>query len=208
MNLLIKSAEVLDSQSPHHKSKVDIHIVNGKIESIGSNLSVSAEQTIEGGSLKVSVGWLDMRAHFNDPGIEHKEDLETGAESAMAGGFTKVLHMPNTEPVVDKKAGVNYVVKSSKSKTIDLLPAAAVTLGAKGKELTEILDLENAGAFAFTDGLEPIWHTDIMLKALQYLQKFNGVLINRAEDKMLTAFGHMNEGQVSTVMGLKNAYSF
>jgi len=203
MNLLIKSAEILDAQSPHHKSKVDVHVVNGTIEKIGKDLSVDSAQIIEGNSLKVSTGWVDMRAHFNDPGIEHKEDLESGSDAAIAAGFTKVLLMPNTEPVVDRKSGVKYILKFSKTKTVDLLPTASVTLGAEGKDLTEILDLENAGASAFTDGLEPIWHTDIMLKALQYLQKFDGVLINRAEDRMLTAFGHMNEGHVSTMMGLK-----
>ena len=203
MNLLIKSAEILDVRSPHHKSQLDIHIVKGKIAKIGKDLKVEADQVVEGKDLKVSQGWLDMRAHFNDPGTEHKEDLQSGAEAAMSAGFTKVLLMPNSDPVVDQKGAVNYILKWSKSQAVDLLPCAAVTKKAEGNDLTEILDLNNAGAVAFSDGSLPIWHTDIMLKALQYLQKFDGTLINRAEDKMLTAFAHMHEGSVSTGMGLK-----
>lgn len=203
MNLLIKSAEILDAHSPHHKEKLDIHIVDGVIRQIGKDLVDDASEVISGNGLKVSTGWVDMRAHFNDPGAEHKEDLDSGAEAAMAAGFTKILLMPNVNPVVDQKGGVQYISRNSKSKTIDLLPCAAVTLGAEGKDLTEMIDLQKAGAVAFSDGIETIWHTDIMLKALQYVQKFNGTLINRAEDKMLTAFAHMNEGAISTVMGLK-----
>jgi len=203
MNLLIKSAEILDDQSSHHKGQFDIHIVNGVIEKIGKDLKDPAADVIIGDGLKVSAGWVDMRAHFNDPGAEHKEDLDSGANAAMAAGFTKVLLMPNVNPVVDQKSAVQYIARHSKSKIIDLLPCAAVTKGAEGKDLTEMIDLQQAGAIAFSDGIETIWHTDIMLKALQYVQKFNGILINRAEDKMLTAFAHMNEGHVSTVMGLK-----
>lgn len=203
MNLLIKSAEILDVQSPHHKSKLDIHIVNGAIQQIGKDLHVEADHVLDKGGLKVSAGWVDMRSHFSDPGDEHKEDLQSGSMAAMAAGFTKVLVMPNTKPAVDQKGAVNYLLKHSSGQAVDLLPCASVTRGTEGKELTEILDLENAGAIAFSDGLEPLWHTDIMLKALQYLQKFNGTLINRAEDKMLTAFAHMHEGATSTTMGLK-----
>lgn len=203
MNLLIKSAEVLDPQSPHHQTKKDIHIVNGVINKIGKGLKVTADKIIEGKGIMVSPGWLDLRSHFNDPGNEHKEDLETGANAAMAAGFTKVLLMPNTDPVVDQKSALKYILRQDKTKTIDLLPCAAVTRGAEGKELTEMLDLNSQGAVAFSDGIVPIWHTDIMLKALQYLQRFNGTLINRAEDKLLTAFAHMHEGKTSTMLGLK-----
>ena len=115
----------------------------------------------------------------------------------------KVALLPNTLPAVDNKGGISYVKKFSKSELVELLPYAAVSQKAEGKELTEMIDLAHAGAVGFTDGLNPIWHTDIMLKSLQYLQKFDGVLINRPEDKMLTAFGHMNEGTVSTGLGLK-----
>ncbi len=203
MNLLIKSALVLDTQSKFHNSKVDLLISDGIIKSIGNGLIADKAEIIEGNNLKVSLGWLDMRSIFYDPGEEHKEDFESGSASAAAGGFTKVALLPNTRPVIDNKGGISYVKKYSKGELVELLPYASVSLKAEGKELTEMIDLAHAGAAGFTDGLNPIWHTDIMLKSLQYLQKFDGVLINRPEDKMLTAFGHMNEGIVSTGLGLK-----
>jgi len=203
MNLLIKSAEILDAQSSHYQSKVDLHITDGVIKEIGRKLSAQSATIIEGKNLKVSQGWVDLRAHFNDPGEEQKEDLNSGCAAAMAAGFTKVLLMPNTLPTVDQKSAVEYILRASHQQVVDLLPCAAVTRKTEGKELTEILDLNAVGAAAFSDGLVPIWHTDIMLKALQYVQKFSGLLINRAEDQVLTAFGQMNEGEVSTELGMK-----
>lgn len=203
MNLLIKSALVLDPQSKFHNSKVDILITDGVITSIGTDLNVDSADIIEGTGLCVSPGWLDMRSVFYDPGEEHKEDFESGSAAAAASGFTKVALLPNTRPVVDNKGAISYVNKFAKSELVELLPYAAVSIKAEGKELTEMIDLAHAGAVGFTDGLNPIWHTDIMLKSLQYLQKFDGVLMNRPEDKMLTGFGHMNEGIVSTGLGLK-----
>lgn len=203
MNLLIQSTQILDPQSKFHNATVDILISNGQIKEIGQGISDDLATKIDGKGLMLSPGWIDMRTNFYDPGLEHKEDLETGPAAAAAAGFTQVLLMPNTQPVMDTKSAVNYVLKYAKHGIVDLLPCPAVSIKAEGKELTEMIDLANAGAIAFSDGLNPIWHTDIMLKSLQYLQKFDGVLINRPEDKMLTAFGQMNEGIVSTGLGLK-----
>ena len=202
MEFLIRSAQILDTHSSHHLSKRDILISNGKIKSIGTNINFDGE-VISAEQLKVSVGWIDMRAHYQDPGNEHKEDLESGSAVAAASGFTDVVLLPNTNPVITSKNSISYYQKWNKHSAVQLHPMAAVSLGCEGKELTEMIDLHTAGAAAFTDGIKPIWHTDIMLKALQYLQKFDGLLINKPEDEMLTAFGHMNEGKVSTLQGLK-----
>ncbi|MCO6358202.1 dihydroorotase [Roseivirga pacifica] len=203
MNLLIRGAHILNPDSPFHNSIKDIFIEAGVIRQIGDNLSVENAELIDAKGCYVSVGWFDLRANFQDPGLEHKEDLESGSQAAMAAGFTDVLLLPNAQPVVDSKNAVAYYQKWSKYSLVDLHPMAAVSLKAEGKELTEMIDLHSAGAKAFSDGVKPIWHTDIMLKSLQYLQKFDGLLINKPEDELLTAFGHMNEGEVSTVMGLK-----
>ena len=202
MEFLIRAAEILHPDSPLHKSKKDILISNGKISQIADQIDF-AGQTITADNLKVSVGWMDMRAHYNDPGNEHKEDIETGIDTAMAGGFTDVAILPNTQPVVGTKNGVAYYQKFSKTFPVTLHPIAAVTQNCEGEELTEMIDLHQAGAAAFSDGLKPIWHTDIVLKGLQYLQKFDGLLINKPEDQMLTSFAHMHEGEVSTMLGLK-----
>jgi dihydroorotase len=203
MKLLIKSAQVLDPQSNFHLSTVDILITDGVIEAISDEIDAEDAEIIEGDHLKVSPGWIDMRSIFYDPGEEHKEDLESGSAVAAAAGFTQVLLLPNNQPVADHKGAISYIKKYGKGELVELLPYASVSVNAEGKELTEMIDLSEAGAVAFTDGLHPIWHTDILLKSLQYLQKFDGLLVNRPEDKMLTAFGHMNEGIVSTGLGLK-----
>ncbi len=202
MDFVIRSAQIIDINSPFNKSKKDIHVSNGVIKKIDDQIPFDGEE-INGDSLCVSIGWLDMRAHYHDPGNEHKEDIETGSDAAAVGGFTDVVLLPNNNPVTSSKNSISYYQKWSKGSAVQLHPMAAVTLGCEGKELTEMIDLHVAGAIAFGDGIRPIWHTDIMMKGLQYLQKFKGLLINKAEDEMLTAFGHMNEGMQSTQMGLK-----
>lgn len=202
MEFLIRSAQIIDKHSPFHQSKKDILISDGIIKKIDDRIDFDG-QVVQAENLIVSIGWLDMRAHYQDPGLEHKEDLESGCALAAAGGFTDVVLLPNTQPVTSTKNAISYYLKWNKSSAVQLHPMAAVSLGCEGKELTEMIDLHSAGAVAFGDGLRPIWHTDIMLKALQYLQKFKGLLINKPEDEMLTAFGHMNEGKASTLMGLK-----
>ena len=202
MEFLIRAAEILQPNSPLHKVTKDILISGGKIKKIDDKIDFDGK-IVSAENLKVSVGWMDMRAHYNDPGNEHKEDIDSGSAAAMAGGFTDVVLLPNTNPVVSTKNGVTYYQRFNKTATVTLHPIAAVTVDCEGKELTEMIDLHTAGAVAFSDGLKPIWHTDILLKGLQYLQKFQGLLINKAEDRLLTSFGHMNEGEVSTMLGLK-----
>lgn len=202
MEFLIRSAQIIDKHSPFHQSTKDILISDGIIKKIDDQIDFDG-QTVSADGLKVSIGWIDMRAHYQDPGHEHKEDLESGSATAAAGGFTDVVLLPNTQPVTSSKNSISYYHKWNKTSAVQLHPMAAVSLGCEGKELTEMIDLHTAGAVAFGDGLRPIWHTDIMLKGLQYLQKFDGLLMNKPEDEMLTAFGHMNEGTASTILGLK-----
>ncbi len=202
MEFLIRAVQILHSDSPLHKSTKDILISNGRIEKIADRIDFVG-QVISADNLKCSIGWFDMRAHYYDPGLEYKEDIESGANTALAGGFTDVAILPNTNPVVSSKNAVSYYQKFNRLSQLNLHPIAALTLGCEGKELTEMIDLNHAGAVAFSDGLKPVWHTDILLKSLQYLQKFNGLLINKAEDLHLTSFAHMHEGEVSTLMGVK-----
>lgn len=202
MEFLIRAVQILHPDSPLHLSTKDILISDGIIKKIADKIDFSG-QVIAADNLKCSLGWFDMRAHYYDPGSEHKEDIDSGTKAAIAGGFTDVVVLPNTNPIISTKNSISYYQKFNRGSEVVLHPVAAVTLACEGKELTEMIDLNNAGAVAFSDGLNPIWHTDILLKGLQYLQKFDGLLINRPEDKLLTSFGHMNEGEVSTLMGLK-----
>ena len=203
MSILIKSAKILCAGSPYNNKTLNIFISDsGIIKSIGKD-EPSATKIIEGENLHVSLGWFDMRANFNDPGNEHKEDLKSGLKTAAAGGFTGVALLPNTRPCIESKNDVSYLCSDNSKRVTQIFPMGAVTKGCKGEDFTEILDMHAAGAVAFTAGENPIWNTHILLKTLQYLQKFNGLLINRPEDKYLTAFGTMNEGITSTYLGLK-----
>lgn len=203
MSILIKSATILNPGSSFHKQKLNIFISDaGVIKTIGKD-APKATKVIESKNLMVSMGWFDMRANFNDPGLEYKEDLNSGLKTAASGGFTGVALLPNTKPCVESKNEVSYLRSGNNKNVTQVYPVGAVTKGCKGEDFTEILDMHASGAVAFSDGENPIWNTDILLKTLQYLQKFNGLLINKPEDKYLTAFGTMNEGITSTFLGLK-----
>ncbi len=201
MEILIKSVEIIDRPSELHHKRRNILIKNGVITEITSR-SISSPNVINARNLIMSIGWCDMRSHFCDPGHEAKEDLESGRLAAAHGGFTDVVVQPNTTPVVASKNEISYLRSGNQNSLTQLHVIGAVTKDTKGTELTEMIDLHHAGAVAFSDGIEPLWHTDVFGKALQYLQKFDGLLINRAEDKMLSAFGHMNEGLHSTLLGI------
>jgi dihydroorotase len=202
MKILIQSAEILDPRSPFHRKEKNVLINNGKIAEIGDK-NFSADKIIKADGMKLSIGWFDLGTFVGDPGLEHKEDLDSLARAAVAGGFTEVAVLPNTVPSVQTKNEVSYLMKGNENRLLKVLVLASVTRNNKGEELTEMIDLHEAGAVGFTDGLKPLWHTDIFLKSLQYLQKFNGVLIDHAEDNWLNMFGQMHEGINSTRLGLK-----
>lgn len=202
MSILIKSVEILDPSSPHHGAVKNVLITNGMITAI-SDQELSAEQVIDAQGMVLSVGFMDMRASFRDPGFEFKEDIATGSLGAAYGGFTEVALLPNTQPQVQNKDIIAYLKMRSAEHLVQIYPMANLTIDAKGEEMTEMLDLHHAGAIAFTDANKPVWNTGVMAKALQYLQPFNGLLINHAEEQELTKYGQMNEGYISTYLGLK-----
>jgi dihydroorotase len=202
MKILIKSADILDPGNSFHKKKKNILIENGIIKSV-SDKDFKADEVIDATGLKLSPGWFDMRCAIRDPGFEHKEDINSVSMAAAAGGFTGIACLPNTNPVIQTKDVISYIKTKSANTIIDIYPIAALTLGSKGEELTEMIDLHYGGAVAFSDGNKPVWHSNVLYKALQYLQTFGGLLIEHAEDKYLTIGGQMNEGKVSTSLGLQ-----
>lgn len=202
MKVLIKSSEIIDRTSTFHGQRKNILIEDGRISSITDH-EPTAEVIIEGKNLKVSPGWLDMRTSAGDPGFEHKEDIESIGRAAAFGGFTGIVCMPVTKPVIQSKDVIGYIKGKSRDQLVEVYPAAAVTLERQGKELSEMMDLHYAGAVAFTDGDRPLWHADILLKSLQYLQAFDGLLIEHAEELELTHHGQMNESIESALLGLK-----
>ncbi len=201
MKLLIKNATIIDLKGPLNGQVKNILVVNGKINFVEEN--TVADKIIEGNKLCVSIGWFDMRVTMGEPGLEHKEDIESVCLAAAAGGFTGIASMPNTKPSIQTKDAVSYMRTRTANTLVTIYPIASVTLNNKGEELTEMIDLHTAGAVAFSDGDKPIWHTDVMLKALQYTQTFEGLVINHAEDRLLTHGAQMNESIISTRLGLR-----
>lgn len=202
MKILIQSATIIDKGSPFHKKKKNVVINNGGIAEIGDK-NYSADKVIDAEGMFLSVGWFDLGAYVGDPGLEHKEDLTSLAKAAAAGGFTDVAVLPNTYPTVQTKNEVSYITQGNDNRLVQIHALASVTKNNKGEELTEMIDLHESGAVGFTDGLKSVWHTDIFLKSLQYLQKFDGLLIDHPEDNWLSMFGQMHEGINSTMLGLK-----
>ena len=203
MKVLIRNATIISPSSPLHGKIKSIFIDNGIISRIGSNLKVSADQTINIKGLCVSLGWMDCFANFCDPGQEFKETLATGANAAATGGFTEVMVIPNTQPVVYSKSQVEYIIQKSRSLPVQIHPIGAITKNAEGKELSEMFDMYDSGAIAFSDGLTPLQSSGILQKALEYLLAINGAIIQLPDDKTIGTYGLMNEGEVSTKLGLQ-----
>ena len=202
MNLLIKQARIVDPTSPFNGQITDIFIENGIIRQIAKKLSVQAGKEIDIEGLHVSPGWMDVFANFADPGYEFKETLETGAQAAVAGGYTDVMVLPNTNPVVHSKANVEYIAQKSRSLPVNIHPIGAITKNAEGKELAEMYDMQVSGAIAFSDGLNSVQSSGLLVKALQYVKAFNGIIIQLPDDKSINPHGLMNEGILSTKLGL------
>ena len=202
MNLLIKNARVVDPNSPFNSQVTDIFIENGIIKKFGKDLSSKADKEISVDGLCVSPGWVDMFANFADPGYEYKESIESGCLAAAAGGFTDVMVIPNTKPVIDTKSQVEYIVQKARSSPVQVHPIAAVTKNAEGKELAEMYDMKTSGAIAFGDGINCIQSAGLLVKALQYVKAFDGIIVQLPDDKSINPHGLMHEGIVSTQIGL------
>ncbi len=202
MKILIQSAKIICKGSPYHLKKKNVLIAGGRIAEIGDK-NYQADKVINAEGMLLSIGWIDLGAFVGDPGLEHKEDLVSIGKAAAAGGFTELVLLPNTHPTIQTKNEVSYITQGNNNRLVQLHVMAAVTKNCKGEELTEMIDLHEAGAVAFSDGLKSVWHTDLFLKSLQYIQKFDGLLIDHPEDNWLNLFGQMNEGINSTSLGLK-----
>jgi dihydroorotase len=156
----------------------------------------------------VSVGWCDMRAFVPEPGMEHRETLLSASKAASLGGFTQVAILPNTKPTLENKESVYFLeqenkkINSNKFTKVEFLAIAALTHNTEGQEMTQMYDLHKAGAVAFSDGLKNISHTGVLMRALQYTQAFDGLVMQLPFDKNLSN-GHMHEGVTSTKLGLK-----
>ncbi len=202
--LCIHNGKIIDGISDsYHKG--DILIDNGKIVEIScSDLSHKADRVIDAEGLWVMPGFVDAHCHLREPGFEYKEDIASGTKSAAAGGFTSIACMPNTEPAIDNAAVVNFIkMKATAEGKVKVYPIGAITKGRKGKELTEMKELLDAGVIALSDDGDPVSDSRIMRLALEYAGQWGIPLISHCEDKSLVGDGVMNEGTISTILGLK-----
>ena len=204
-NLLIQSATILDPQNPLNGKVVDVLIIKGKIAEISKKVNSVDKNTqvISAKGQYLSPGFFDLNVNFGEPGLETKEDMQTGSLAAAAGGFTGLALMPNTNPPVDSKGGVAYIINKSQNQIVDVYPLGCISHKNEGKELAEMFDMKQSGAIAFTDGNRPVSNAGLMSRALLYTQSFNGLIFSFAEDQDIAGKAKMNEGLMSTFLGMK-----
>lgn len=205
MKLLIKNGRVIDPLK-NTDEITDIFIENGIITEIGKNPELDGieMELIDAEGKIVAPGLVDMHCHLRDPGQEYKEDIESGAKAAVMGGFTSVACMPNTSPVVDNAAIVEYILrKSAETGYANVYPIGAITKELKGEELAEIGEMKFAGVAAISDDGRPVQKANIMRHALEYAKMFDVTVISHCEEMSLVEGGCMNEGFMSTSLGLR-----
>lgn len=203
MSILIKKGRVID---PANKRDgiFDILIEDGKISKIGKELKDKANTAIDAKDKIVVPGLVDMHAHLREPGREDTETIKTALRAAVKGGFTSLASMPNTTPCCDNQSVVKFIIEEAKSvKLANVFPIGAITKAREGKELSEMWDLKDAGAVAFSDDGASIRDASLMRRALEYAKMLNVPVIVHCEDKALSQGGVMREGFVATTLGLK-----
>lgn len=202
MSLLIKNVKIVNHDSIGDGLN-DIYIETGKIVEISTNINRESDEIIEGNGAYLLPGLIDPHCHLRDPGFEYKEDIVSGTRAAAMGGFTSVACMANTEPVADNQSVISYIRNKGKDEGfVNVYPIGALSKGLNGLEMAEIGDLKEAGAIAISDDGKPVNSAALMLKALQYSSYFEIPIISHCEDISLSADGLMNEGLVSTLLGL------
>ena len=204
MKILIKQAKIIDSSSKHNNKICDILINNNKIEKIAKKIQIDSDTKIyKNENLHVSQGWFDMHVNFGQPGFEQRETIENGLNAAAKGGFTEVLLMPNTNPSIDNSSMIDFIKSFSKRNVVKIQVAGNLTFSQEGKNIVEIHDMTNNGCIAFTDDKKSIQNNELMKIALLYIKNSSSLLMNFPNDSKIQKNGVINEGKISTQLGLK-----
>lgn len=204
MDYLIRKVRIVDPGGKHHGKVVDVWLKDGLIREMGHEIRRSGKtRTLQVSNSMLSGGWIDIGCVGGEPGLEHRETLESIARSGAAGGYTGLCLFPNTRPAIHSKSEVNFIRSKAADLPIHLLPIGAASKACNGQELAEILQMREAGAIAFSDGLAPIQNSGLMMRALEYLKLVpGGLLINQSLDQSLAGKGQVHEGPISTLLGL------
>ncbi|MFK5972482.1 MAG: dihydroorotase [Flavobacteriaceae bacterium] len=205
MNILLKSAKIINAPNKElHLKKRDILIKNGRIDKIAQNIEVSGNtKRIDHKNLHISIGWFDSSVSFGEPGYEERETIVNGLHTAAKSGFTDIVLNPNTFPVPDSSSDIVFVKNASMDQATNLHPLGSLTAKGDGVALSELYDMNNAGAVGFYDFKRPIKNSNLLKIALQYAQNFNGLVYSFPLDYNIAGKGIVNEGPVSTSLGLK-----
>ena len=210
MKLLLTGARIIDP-SQNMDARLDIVLEDGKVAKIGANLSKSTKskdseeitKIIDLQGMILVPGLIDMHVHLREPGFEYKETIATGAAAAVAGGFTSIVCMPNTDPVNDNRATTEFIRrKAAEAALANVYPVGAISKDSAGAQLTEFWDLKEAGIVALSDDGKPVMNAALMRRAMEYAYSLQLPIISHCEDINLSANGVMNEGYYSTILGL------
>ncbi|MBK9330306.1 MAG: dihydroorotase [Sphingobacteriales bacterium] len=197
---LLKNITILDPSSEYNGKTTDVLIEHGKIKITADSKDAEA---IDFSGCHLAPGFCDLYVHIGDPGFEYREDIGSVAEAALSGGFTTICAMADNHPITQTKAQVEYILNKAKHTAITILPVGAVTENFDGKTPTEMLDMHHAGAVAFSDIPHSIKDSGVMLRALQYVQPFGGLVMTLPFDQTLVGDGQVNESEISVRMGMK-----
>lgn len=199
-SILIKNIRAVDTKNDNI---TDILIENGKISRISEKIDVQADRIIDGTGLVLMPSLFDMHVHFRDPGLTYKEDIITGCNSALAGGVTGVLAMPNTKPPCDNPKTIRYIIEKARDTGVEVYPVGCITNGMNGDGLCDYEALKNAGCICISDDGRPVENAEMMRKALEKSNE-NGLLVaSHCEDLSIINGGIMNNGEISRKLGVK-----
>jgi dihydroorotase len=206
MKVFIKNGRLIDPAENIDEQR-DLLLEGGKVAAVGKPgeiAAVKSARVIDAAGLVVAPGFIDMHVHFREPGFEYKETIQTGCESAAAGGVTSVAVMPNTNPVNDTRSVTEWILAQAKRHgVVNVYAIGAITQGLKGERLAELADLKDAGVVGYSDDGRPVMNSDLMRRAFEYSRMCGLPCIQHSEILELTAGGSMNEGPVATELGLK-----
>lgn len=204
MSTLLKNATIIDATSPYHQQKKDILISDGKIEKIADSIQQKENYTLVNvENLHVSCGWFDTSVSLGEPGFEERETIKNGLQVAAKSGFTAIAVNSNTNPIIDSKSDVEFLINKAQNTAVKLYPIAALTKNSQGIDMAELYDMQQSGAVAFGDYNKPIENDNLMKVALLYAQNFDGLVLSFPKNNKISGEGIANEGINSTKLGLK-----